>query len=107
MLLTQAEEDRRRRRKQQNKIAARRFRKNKKLKESILVEDIAMLEGKNSGLRDKITELQQIKESLIHHLTHHLIVCPYYPELPTLAVPTPTASPTPSPSTTAFQATLL
>ncbi|KAL8583549.1 hypothetical protein ACOMHN_054865 [Nucella lapillus] len=77
--LTQAEEERRLRRKDQNKRAAKRFRENKKFRESTLHEEISLLEGKNEGLRDKVTELRRLKDDLLTHLFSHLVTCPSSP----------------------------
>ncbi|XP_025105776.1 proto-oncogene c-Fos-like isoform X2 [Pomacea canaliculata] len=71
--LTPAEEAQRMRRKEQNRRAARRFRQNRKLRESVLEEEISNLEVKNAGLRDKIKELQQLKDLLLQHVTAHFI----------------------------------
>ncbi|XP_076443035.1 uncharacterized protein LOC143281672 [Babylonia areolata] len=103
--LTPEEEERRQRRKDQNRRAAKRFRQNKKVRESTLMEEIGMLEGKNDGLREKVTELQRVKDRLLKHIYRHLVSCPSSPPallhpstLPSSHLTAFTYSPPPPPS---------
>ncbi|KAK7103241.1 hypothetical protein V1264_018183 [Littorina saxatilis] len=96
--LTGAEKQRRLRRKEQNRMAARRFRKNRKLQEDTLHEEATMLEAKNEALVEKIAELNRLKNMLLTHVSGHLVCCPAgrYPYKAAGVKQDPSPSPSPS-----------